>query len=552
MARVKKTMKLDIQAEDRLGMALEILRVLVQNQCNIQALEVIPCPAFVSCDAQPGRWPQLQQQMLALPGVQAVRQIDLLPSERRRQHLDMLLSRLPDPIIDLDSDGDILHLNAAAADAFGATREQLEQMPVSRVIGNAGMGLDLAALLRQDGATVEVLPEGGTYLLDIQPVISHGQLNGAVMVLRSPQRIGQQLSSVKATHGEGIDTIIGISPAMLALQRQTLKFAALDLPVMILGETGTGKELLARALHEAGPRTSAPFLAINCATLAENLLESELFGYAAGAFSGAQRGGKPGLFELADKGTIFLDEIGEMSPYLQAKLLRFLQDLRFRRIGGTSELKVDVRILCATHRDLEAMADSGEFRADLFYRLNVLNLHLPPLRQRREDIPLLADYFLRRAAEQLNCTKPTLSREALRQLCEAPWPGNIRQLQNVIFRSAALLEQQDQPASQVEIDIAQLAMGGLEGRRLTHGDEPPADSEVYTAMAALPDVVSKGGAGAEHELEDVQGLDQALEAYEARLLANLWPLYPSTRRLAQRLQTSHAKIARKLKRYDIR
>lgn len=213
--------------------------------------------------------------------------------------------------------------------------------------------------------------------------------------------MGERLSALHHDHAEGFDALLGESPAIRTLKARALRVAALDAPLLVHGETGTGKELVARACHAVSSRHAAPFLALNCAALPESLAESELFGYAPGAFTGAQRGGKPGLMELANQGTVFLDEIGEMSPYLQAKLLRFLSDGSFRRVGGDREVKVDVRIISATHRDLERMVAEGSFREDLFYRLNVLNLEVPPLRDRGQDILMLAHFFMQQACTQI-------------------------------------------------------------------------------------------------------------------------------------------------------
>jgi DNA-binding NtrC family response regulator len=204
--------------------------------------------------------------------------------------------------------------------------------------------------------------------------------------------------------------------------------------VLIQGESGTGKELVARAIHFSGERGSLPFVAVSCAALAETLLESELFGHERGAFTGAvvQRKGK---FEAADGGTVFLDEIGDISPKVQVDLLRVLQERRFSRVGGTTEIAVDVRVIAATHRDLETEVREGRFRDDLFYRLNVINIRLPPLRERREDIPLLAQEFLDRLSHELGRDIGEISDEALRVLMDHDWPGNVRELENAIERA---------------------------------------------------------------------------------------------------------------------
>jgi transcriptional regulator with GAF, ATPase, and Fis domain len=217
-------------------------------------------------------------------------------------------------------------------------------------------------------------------------------------------------------------------------------------PVLILGESGTGKELIARALHRNGPRRAHPFVAQNCAAIPASLMESELFGHARGAFTGADRD-RPGLFEAADGGTIFLDEIGEMDVEMQSKLLRVLQDGEVRRVGGTTSKRVDFRLICATNRDLQALCREGRFRTDLYYRIAVIQIGLPPLRERREDIPLLARHFLERAQARAGTGAPVreLSEEAVRLLARYQWPGNVRELENEVERAFALASGRIEP-----------------------------------------------------------------------------------------------------------
>jgi DNA-binding NtrC family response regulator len=210
--------------------------------------------------------------------------------------------------------------------------------------------------------------------------------------------------------------------------------ASLRSTVLIRGESGSGKELIARAIHYSGDRASKPFITVSCAALAETLLESELFGYEKGAFTGAG-GQTKGKFELADGGTIFLDEIGDISPKLQADLLRVLQERRFYRVGGSTEVEVDVRVIAATNRDLAAAVADGRFRDDLYYRLNVIEIRIPPLRDRREDIPLLARHFLDRLSHELNRDIADISESALRVLLDHDWPGNVRELENAVERA---------------------------------------------------------------------------------------------------------------------
>jgi two-component system response regulator PilR (NtrC family) len=231
--------------------------------------------------------------------------------------------------------------------------------------------------------------------------------------------------------------IIGRSPAMLAVFQLIETIAPTTSTVLITGESGTGKELVARAIHFNSPRKERPFVAVNCGALPEALLESELFGHVRGAFTGADVN-KKGLIEVAEKGTILLDEIGEMSPPMQVKLLRVLQERRFRRVGGTDETEADIRILAATNRDLARLVAEGQFREDLYYRINVIPVHMPSLRERQDDVPLLAEHFAAKYNEQLGKTIAGITPEAMQCLQAYAWPGNIRELENAMERAVAL------------------------------------------------------------------------------------------------------------------
>jgi DNA-binding NtrC family response regulator len=233
------------------------------------------------------------------------------------------------------------------------------------------------------------------------------------------------------------NNIIGKSARMQAIFALVERIARTTSTVLIHGESGTGKELIARAIHFASPRAGRRFLSINCGALPENLLESELFGHERGAFTGAVRE-KKGLFQEADHGTLFLDEIGEMTPPMQVKLLGALQQRVVRKVGGNQEEPIDVRVITATNQNLESRLATGEFREDLYYRINVLPIHLPPLRQRREDIPLLVDYFLQKYCRQMDLPARQISIEAMKLLESYDWPGNVRELENVVERALAL------------------------------------------------------------------------------------------------------------------
>ena len=268
---------------------------------------------------------------------------------------------------------------------------------------------------------------------------SQGQVAGGAETfrdLRELEDLKEKLHTKLQTRS-GLETISSRSPAMLKILDLLPVIAESPSSVLLDGETGTGKELTARAIHELSPRKEGPFIALNCGALPDTLLESELFGYKKGAFTGADKD-KPGRFRLAENGTLFLDEIGDISPALQVKLLRVLQEKEYEALGSTVTEKAGARIICATNKDLKALVDKGTFRQDLFYRINVIKLSLPPLRHRKEDIPQLAEYFLQKYGKQMHKHPPVLSPEVYTAFYAYSWPGNIRELENVIERVVVL------------------------------------------------------------------------------------------------------------------
>lgn len=506
-------MRIHVTFIDRVGITQEVLALLGGRNLNLDAVEMVPPNVYIDAPTLSAAvLDELREALFKVRGVQAVTVVDILPGQRRRLQLDALLAAMSDPVLAVDGDGRVLLANPALIALCG--RE-----PEGVLLGELFAEVELQqALLDQHFRLPlrEVTLNGQALLLDATPISESaetGQLAGALLTLYEPSRIGARLAALHHDHAEGFDSLLGDSVPIRTLKARAQRVATLDAPLLIHGETGTGKELVARACHAISTRHSAPFLALNCAALPESLAESELFGYAPGAFTGAQRGGKPGLLELANHGTVFLDEIGEMSPYLQAKLLRFLSDGTFRRVGGDREERVDVRIISATHRNLERMVSEGEFREDLFYRLNVLNLQVPPLRERGQDILLLARHFMQHACAQIQRTQCRLTPDTYPALLGNRWPGNVRQLQNVIFRAAAIC---DSNLVQIgDLDIAS------------------------TAVAQ-----QAGG--------EVGSLEAAVSAFEKELLEKLYASHPSTRQLAARLNTSHSAIATRLRKYGIK
>jgi PAS domain S-box-containing protein len=382
----------------------------------------------------------------------------------REQKLNRLISSAMDGILELDENLNITLLNQAAGDIFDLSENELlgrdfQKLLTAKslsILEDALAELRLPALQRQHvwiPTGLEALrSKGQTVPLEATLSLSNSHrrqfytvilrnVNERQQALRQIVELTEQReylqNELKAAHNFG--EIIGSSPVMINLLRDVERVALTATSVLILGETGTGKELIARAIHDASTRKDRPLVKVNCAALPATLIESELFGHERGSFTGATAK-RVGRFQLADSGTIFLDEVGELPLELQAKLLRVLQEGEFEPVGSSKTIKVDVRVIAATNRDLEKLAAEGKFREDLYYRLSVFPLTVPPLRERREDIAPLANVFLARSLQKLGRTMEPLSREAIVRLTAYNWPGNVRELQNVIERSVIVAE----------------------------------------------------------------------------------------------------------------
>ncbi|OJB55087.1 propionate catabolism operon regulatory protein PrpR, partial [Burkholderia ubonensis] len=318
----------------------------------------------------------------------------------RRQRLDNLLQHLRDGVVALDARGRVEAINERLALALG--------VEPAAAVGRALVDLtpELRTLRGDDGDALATV-RGVRYVVHRGPLVDRGVTSGSVLTFqesRAVERLDRALRSQPGTQQFAarytLDDVVGASAPMTRVRDLVRRYAKSDATVLVLGESGTGKEMIAQSLHALSARRSYPFVAINCGAFPEALLESELFGYEEGAFTGARRGGKTGLFEAAHRGTLFLDEIGEMPPSLQSRLLRVLQEREVIRLGSTEPIRIDVRVIAATHRPLLAAVEDGAFRADLYYRLNILNVGLPPLRERPADIPALAAALLAQAARR--------------------------------------------------------------------------------------------------------------------------------------------------------
>jgi PAS domain S-box-containing protein len=376
--------------------------------------------------------------------------------KKLKSTLESILESGFECVVVVDTEGKITMLNQAYCDFLGKDSKQVIGMHVSEVIENTRMHI-VAQSGKAEIAAMQRIGDNNVVVTRM-PIIKDGEIVGAVgkvlfrdvKDLKSLVRKFNNLQSELEYYKEELrkvqggkhtfESIIGESEKIAWLKAIGAKAAKGSSTVLILGESGTGKELFAHAIHTNSPRRNEPFIKVNCAAVPENLLESELFGYDDGAFTGARKGGKPGKFELANGGTIFLDEIGDMTLSMQAKLLRVLQEREIERVGSTKTLKIDVRVVAATNRDLELMIGEGDFRQDLYYRLNIISLHIPPLRERREDIPQLCISLLQKINNRTPHDVEGVSLEAMNYLLGYDWPGNVRELENVLERAVNFMD----------------------------------------------------------------------------------------------------------------
>lgn len=436
-----------------------------------------------------------------------------------KNRLQTIIDLLQEGVISTNEKGIIDFINKSGVEILGRKKEEVLNRKIASVLPNSSI---LSCLEKGEGfinrEEIHRFKDKDLHLLASTKAINgKGKTIGAVSVFQQIADIKKMFYDIsgkqKATHFEDI---VGESRELTRVKEMAAKIAPTDTTVLILGESGTGKELFARSIHESSPRSNAPFIAINCASIPTTLLESELFGYEGGAFTGARKGGKVGKFEMADKGTVFLDEIGDMSPHLQVKLLRVLQERKIERVGGIKPIPIDVRIIAATNKNLEEMMKKGEFREDLFYRLNVIQLKIPPLRDRIGDIPLLMDYFLQIYNRRLNKNIQGFSPDAYELMVNYSWPGNVRELENAIAYAI-----------------------NLETDKVIHKDNLPAklkEESLQKEKGSLKEILGK------YEREIIS---RTLKKYEGSSLVE------ARQKAADELNIGIATLYRKIREYDL-
>ena len=523
-------LKLELIFKDRVGIVADISALIAQHGLNIVAMEVVreadKANVYVETENEVKR--SQRQEMFAIlgriPDLIENRFIDTLPQEERENRFRVVLDNIRDGVVSIGKDGRVTTINKIALQAL----HQRMQDVVGKNVKTLNLP-DHTILECLQGKTFnsvkkDFINETGRfqYLATSKPIKdSAGHIIGAVEIAKDVQEI-KKLSKSIATSGSIVfSDIIGRHPSILAAITFARKIAGTNSIISIRGESGTGKELFARAIHSTSGRKGS-FVPINCAALPEQLLESELFGYAGGAFTGGRKTGKPGLFEIAKDGTVFLDEIAEMPLKCQAKILRVIQDKCIRRIGGSAEIQIDTRIVTATNRNLEQRVEQKEFRQDLYYRINVLPIHIPPLRERSDDIPLLVDHFLFQLAAKLGRQIQGISPDGMAKLLRHDWPGNIRELKNVVERAAILWD-----GKQIDVDCIMFS------HEIGETMNPDSCQPVPEKPEGRP-------------------LREAMAEYEIRLINEALSESKSIREAARNLKISHTALLNKCKKYNIK
>lgn len=500
-----------IRFQDRVGMARDVAAVVAVHEANIVSLEVRPGEMHLQFDQVPAAvLSGILQQLTKIADVLEVTPVKWLPHELNQQRLRGIFDTVEESILITDKHGVITMCNQKAVEVLG-----LSYSLVTLPLQEACFPPEIAdAIISGQLKQREVLlktPYGGVRCLVKSNVVfdDHGDPEGSMITFEKMSKVRRLAHFITQPVMVTFDDIVYSSNVMAEAISLAKTVARGNSTVLIRGESGTGKELFARAVHMASPRVDNPYVVVNCAAIPDTLFESELFGYAEGTFTGGLKGGRQGLFEFAHTGTIFLDEIAEIPPHIQAKLLRVLQEGCVRRLGEMLENRVDVRVIAATNRDLHQLIANGSFREDLFYRLNVIPICLPPLRKRREEIPTLTWSFINKFNQRLGKQVTSISDAAMERLQSYDWPGNVRELENAIERAV------------------NLTMGG----------------KLEVSQIMLPETAAG--------VKDCNHLKKAAAEAEKETLIDALDRGGSIRRAAKLLGVSHTTVINKLRRYGL-
>jgi PAS domain S-box-containing protein len=464
---------------------------------------------------------------------------------------EQIINLLAERVVIVDRNGIIIYINDGYCDFIGTTVEEAINRPVQDVIENSRMHIVVQTGQKELAALQSI--NGSEMIANRFPLFKNGEIVGAVgsVMFRNPeewqmyktkiQNLVEELNYYQAKVDRELRSkysfsdLIGNSATFLSVKRLAERVSGSNSSVLLIGESGTGKELFAGAIHNNSMRAPSPFVAINCSSIPEHLLESELFGYEDGAFTGAKKGGKKGQFEMANEGTLFLDEIGDMPLSMQSKLLRVLQEKEVHRIGGQKSKRVDVRIIAATHRDLEKMVEEGTFRQDLYYRLNVIKIEIPPLRKRKEDIPIISMSLLRKLEKKFFRNGIELSAEVTERLMQHSWPGNIREIENVLERSINVLDGKMIKLSHLPLYLRDKEAESYEGTEIN--PYPDHSTNLESSSAAL----------------SVQPLKETLALVEKQAIQNALAITKGNKiEAAKLLEIGKTSFYEKCKLYDIK
>lgn len=518
--------RFEINTKDRFGITTEILYKLYNKNIDLVSMEVFPkqvCIKINDIDIKTKKI--LKEAICNIKDVISVNEIQLLGYEKNERQLLAVINSVDEGIISIDKDFKINIFNNYCQELFNYKKEEVIGRDIRDIIGkddaivelvNKGIEYEnIKASLKHDDTTSSYITTGRRITNDFD------ETEGAVISIKDVNKARQLVKIINTNNDGPFKDIIGSSKSLEKVKKVTTAIAKSNSTVLLRGDSGTGKELFANAVHKLSDRNNDRFVVINCAALPDSLLESELFGYEKGSFTGAMQSGKDGLFKEANGGTLFLDEIGELSMLLQAKLLRVLQEGKIRKIGSSKEEEVDVRVIAATHKNLEKMIKEGEFREDLYYRLNVIPIKIPSLNERKEDIPILVQFFINKLNKKLKKNIKGFNKEFIEELMRYDWPGNVRELQNLIER----------------------AMNLCNGDILT--TQEIVNDFVYKNEDIIDNFVEK-------EEIKYKSLKEEMDKYEKEIIMKVYNSKKSYRESARILGISHTAVMNKIKKYNIK